>query len=187
MDTNPPNQGWTLWWVTTRCSFSTKAGLWNKVQIFSFRYSKYSNYSKYFLLNIFDQGRLVGKVRCKFSQTTNSRSSHNPPQEHLTNCWAREEYLKVWPQQRDLEVIAAPVHTWRVYREDEWRMKQFNHSYKFLEECLKIVPERQGLKLDGLLWRLNKDIGKRFKSIIPIMICVWFFIISNEAMECFWT
>ena len=93
--------------------------------------------------------------------------------------------MKVWPQQRDLEVIAAPVHTWRVYREDEWRMKLFNHSYKFLEECLKIVPERQGLKLDGLLWRLNKDIGKRFKSIIPIMICVWFFIISNEAMECF--
>ena len=35
--------------------------------------------------------------------------------------------MKVWPQQRDLEVIAAPVHTWRVYREDEWRMKQFNH------------------------------------------------------------
>ena len=49
-------------------------------------------------------------------------------------------------------------------------MKQFNHSYKFLEECLKIVPERQGLKLDGLLWRLNKDIGKRFMSFIPIMI-----------------
>ena len=72
--------------------------------------------------------------------------------------------MKVWPQQQDLEVIAAPVHTWRVYREDEWRMKLF------LEECLKIVPVRQGSKLDGLLWRLNKDRGKRFKSIIPIMI-----------------